>query len=82
MAKAQQQLTNSLSLRALVESLLEQTATDMQKQVRATAAAFQLNINEMKSAKSQMENQLDKVEQMSVWCNLAERESGSGRQML
>ncbi|XP_074468823.1 tektin-1 [Sebastes fasciatus] len=61
MAKAQQQLTNSLSLRALVESLLEQTAADMQKQVRATAAAFQLNINEMKSAKSQMENQLDKI---------------------
>nr|XP_019950539.1 PREDICTED: tektin-1-like [Paralichthys olivaceus] len=60
-AKAEQQKTNSLSLRALVESLLEQTAADMQKQVQATTAAFQLNVNEIKSAKSQMEEQLSKT---------------------
>ncbi|KAM9338430.1 tektin-1 [Symphorus nematophorus] len=60
-AKAEQQKTNSLSLRALVESLLEQTATDMQKQVQATTAAFQLKVQEIKSAKSQMEDQLAKV---------------------
>ncbi|XP_059205926.1 tektin-1 [Centropristis striata] len=59
--KAEQQKTNSLSLRALVESLLEQTAADMQKQVQATAAAFQLNIQEIKCSKSQMEDQLAKV---------------------
>ncbi|XP_070684963.1 tektin-1 [Pempheris klunzingeri] len=60
-AKAEQQKSNSLSLRALVESLLEQTAADMQKQVQATTTAFQLNIQEIKSAKSQMEDQLAKI---------------------
>ncbi|XP_029298368.1 tektin-1 [Cottoperca gobio] len=61
MAKAEQQQTNSRSLRAMVESLLEQTVTDMQKQVQATAEAFQLNVQEVKSAKSQMEDQLAKI---------------------
>ncbi|XP_031151531.1 tektin-1 [Sander lucioperca] len=61
MAKAEQQKINSLSLRALVESLLEQTAADMHKQVQATAAAFKRNIDEIKSAKSQMEDQLAKI---------------------
>ncbi|XP_039987594.1 tektin-1 [Xiphias gladius] len=60
-AKGEQQKTNSLSLRALVESLLEQTAADMQKQVQATTAAFQRNVQEIKSAKSQMEDQLSKI---------------------
>ncbi|XP_044057838.1 tektin-1 [Siniperca chuatsi] len=60
-AKAEQQKNNSVSLRALVESLLEQTATDMQKQVQATTAAFQLNTQEIKSAKSQMEDQLAEI---------------------
>lgn len=63
-AKAEQQKTNSLSLRALVESLLEQTAADMQKQVDATTAAFQMNVQEIKNAKSQMEDQLAKVGQV------------------
>lgn len=65
-AKAEQQKTNSRSLRALVESLLEQVASDMQKQVQATTAAFQLKVQEIKSAKSQMEDQLAKVGQMST----------------
>ncbi|XP_049890172.1 tektin-1 isoform X2 [Epinephelus moara] len=60
-AKAVQQKTNSVSLRAQVESVLEQTATDMQKQVRDTAAALQLNIQKIKSAKSQMEDKLTKI---------------------
>ncbi|XP_041796635.1 tektin-1 [Chelmon rostratus] len=60
-AKAEQQKTNSRSLRALVESLLEQVASDMQKQVQATTAAFQLKVQEIKSAKSQMEDQLAKI---------------------
>uniref|UniRef100_A0A3B4VLR5 Tektin n=2 Tax=Seriola dumerili TaxID=41447 RepID=A0A3B4VLR5_SERDU len=59
--KAEQQKTNSLSLRALVESLLEQTAADMQKQVQVTTESFQLNVQEIKSAKSQMEDQLSKI---------------------
>ncbi|KAM6903692.1 tektin-1 [Lycodopsis pacificus] len=61
MAKAEQQLANSLSLRSLVESLLEQTASDIQRQVQATAAALQLSVLEIKSAKSQMEDQLAKI---------------------
>ncbi|XP_035536347.1 tektin-1 [Morone saxatilis] len=60
-AKAEQQKNNSLSLRALVEALLEQTSTDMQKQFQATTAAFQQNVQEIKSAKSQMEDQLAKI---------------------
>ncbi|XP_070826848.1 tektin-1-like [Chaetodon trifascialis] len=57
-SKAEQQESNSRALRALVESLLEQTAADMQKQVQATTTAFQLKVQETKSAKSQMEDQL------------------------
>uniref|UniRef100_A0A665V3A7 Tektin n=1 Tax=Echeneis naucrates TaxID=173247 RepID=A0A665V3A7_ECHNA len=59
--KAEQQRTNSMSLRALVESVLEQTAADMQKQLQVTREAFQLNIQQIKSAKSQMEDQLSKI---------------------
>lgn len=63
MAKAEQQKATSASLRALAEALLEQTFTDMQRQLQATAAAFQLNVQEIKSAKSQMEDQLAEVEE-------------------
>lgn len=65
-AKAEQQKANSVSLRVLVESLLEQTFSDMQKQVEATAAAFKMSVHEIKSAKSQMEDQLAKVGQMGL----------------
>ncbi|XP_051934972.1 tektin-1 [Hippocampus zosterae] len=60
-AKAEQQKRNSVSLRALVESLLAQTASDMQKQFQATSAAFQFNIKQLKTVKSHMEDQLTKV---------------------
>ncbi|KAM4565666.1 tektin-1 [Odontesthes bonariensis] len=60
-AKAEQQKTNSLSLRALVESVLEQTAADIQKQVQVTSAAIQLNVQQIKSAKSQMEDKMPKI---------------------
>lgn len=62
MAKAERQKTNSRSLQALVQSVLEQTAADMQKQVQATNTALQLNIQKMKAAKHQMEDELVKVE--------------------
>lgn len=65
-ARAEQQKNNSLSLRALVESLLAQSADDMQKQFRATNEAFQLNIQLLKAAKTQLEDKLPKVE-LSVW---------------
>lgn len=64
-AKAEQQKANSVSLRALVESLLEQTSNDMQEQVLNTAAALQLSVRDIKSAKGQMEDELAKVEHMS-----------------
>ncbi|XP_061684569.1 tektin-1 [Syngnathoides biaculeatus] len=60
-AKAEQQKRNSVSLRALVESLLGQTAADMQKQFEATTAAFQFNIKQLKTVKTQVEEQLSKV---------------------
>lgn len=59
--KAEQQKNNSVSLRALVESVLQQTAADMQKQFQATTAAIQLNIEQIKFAKDQMDEKLTKV---------------------
>lgn len=67
MAKAEEQKSNSASLKALVESLLEQMFADIQKQLQATAAAFRLKVQELKSAKSQMEEQLAKVEAPRTW---------------
>ncbi|KAK5617023.1 hypothetical protein CRENBAI_016503 [Crenichthys baileyi] len=60
-AKAEQQKSNSLSLRALVESVLGQMAADMQKQFEATTKAFQVNIQQLKSAKGQLEEKLPKI---------------------
>lgn len=61
MARAEQQKADSLALRAAVESLLEQTEADVKKQARATAAALQLNVWEIKSARRQMTEQLATV---------------------
>ncbi|KAM9342277.1 tektin-1 [Pholidichthys leucotaenia] len=61
-AKAEKQKTDSLSLRALVESLLEQTAADLQKQIQVTTAAFQVNIRKFKSSKGQMEEKLPEIQ--------------------
>ncbi|XP_034557869.1 tektin-1 [Notolabrus celidotus] len=55
---AEQQQTNSQSLQALVKSILTQTTTDMQRQIQATNTAFQLNVQEIKTARRQMEDQL------------------------
>lgn len=65
--KAEQQKTNSLSLRALVESLLGQTASDMRKQIQSTTAAFHQNVQDLKTAKCQMEDHLLKVQTAVVW---------------
>ncbi|XP_029963546.1 tektin-1 [Salarias fasciatus] len=62
MTEGEKQSTNSESLRALVESVLEQTAADMRNKIQATAAAFELNIQEIKSAKSQMEDKMLKIQ--------------------
>lgn len=66
MAKAEQQKTNSRSLQVLVQSVLDQTAADMQKQVQATTTAIQLNVQKMKNAKNQMEDELVKVQSLYV----------------
>ncbi len=60
-SKAEKEKNNSLSLRALVDSLLEQTAADMRRQYEATGRAFELRIEETKTAKAQLENQLNEV---------------------
>ncbi|KAG9264883.1 tektin-1 [Astyanax mexicanus] len=59
--KAEKEKNNSLSLRALVESLLEQTAADMQRQHRATGTALELRVHETRTAKDQLEDQLNKL---------------------
>uniref|UniRef100_A0A671M6U0 Tektin n=1 Tax=Sinocyclocheilus anshuiensis TaxID=1608454 RepID=A0A671M6U0_9TELE len=60
-SKAEKEKNNSLSLRALVDSLLEQTAADMHTQYEATGRAFELRIEETKTAKAQLENQLNEL---------------------
>lgn len=50
-----------MSLRALVENLLGQTAADMQRQHEATGSALTLRIHETRSAKAELEDQLSKV---------------------
>uniref|UniRef100_A0A672ME63 Tektin n=1 Tax=Sinocyclocheilus grahami TaxID=75366 RepID=A0A672ME63_SINGR len=57
-SKAEKEKSNSLSLRALVDSLLEQTAADMHTQYEATGRAFELRIEETKTAKCKLELKL------------------------
>lgn len=59
--KAEHEKNNSLSLRALVESLLEQTAADMSRQHQTTSSALRLQIQETKTTKAQLEDHLTKV---------------------
>lgn len=66
MAKAEEEKSKSASLKALVESLLEQMFADVQKQLQATANAFQMKVQELRLAKSQMEDQLAKVEAQKI----------------
>ncbi|XP_055052953.2 tektin-1 [Misgurnus anguillicaudatus] len=59
--KAEKEKNNSHSLRALVESLLEQTAADLRRQHEATDRALELRIQETKTAKAELENQLNEL---------------------
>uniref|UniRef100_A0A3Q2E7W3 Tektin n=1 Tax=Cyprinodon variegatus TaxID=28743 RepID=A0A3Q2E7W3_CYPVA len=59
MTKAEQQKSNCLTLKALVESVLVQTAADTQAQFKATREALQLNIQQVKTVKSQLEEKLE-----------------------
>lgn len=60
-SKAEKERNNSASLRAMVENLLMQTAADMKRQNEATSSALTQRIYETRSAKTQLENQLNKV---------------------
>ncbi|KAJ8369273.1 hypothetical protein SKAU_G00093010 [Synaphobranchus kaupii] len=60
-SKAEKERNNSVSLRALMERVLEQTAADMCSQHQAAATALQLRIQETKDAKEQLEDHLHKV---------------------
>ncbi|XP_069040451.1 tektin-1 [Lepisosteus oculatus] len=59
--KADKQKNNSLSLRTLIDSLLEQTADDLSRQHQAVSNALQIRVRETKSAKSHLEEHLAKV---------------------
>ncbi|KAJ6655789.1 hypothetical protein lerEdw1_004842 [Lerista edwardsae] len=59
--KADKQRNNSLALRALIDSILTQTASDLRKQDNAVMVAFQNRVKETKKAKSLLEGHLAKV---------------------
>lgn len=59
--KADKQRNNSLTLRALIDSILTQTASDLRKQDEAVAVAFRNRVKETKKAKSLLESHLAKV---------------------
>lgn len=59
--KADKQRNNSLNLRALIDSILSQTASDMRKQNRTVNIAFQNRVKETKDAKNKLEIHLAKV---------------------
>ncbi|XP_015264603.1 PREDICTED: tektin-1 [Gekko japonicus] len=59
--KADKQRNNSLALRALIDSILSQTAGDMRKQNKTVNIAFQNRVKETKDAKAKLETHLAKV---------------------
>ncbi|XP_054857646.1 tektin-1 isoform X1 [Eublepharis macularius] len=59
--KADKQRNNSLALRALIDSILSQTASDMRKQSKTANVAFQNRVKETKDAKAKLEVHLAKV---------------------
>ncbi|XP_061460852.1 tektin-1 [Rhineura floridana] len=59
--KADRQRNNSLALRALIDSILSQTASDVRKQNDVVNVAFRNRVKETKRAKSLLEAHLAKV---------------------
>lgn len=59
--KAERDRKNAVDLRAVIDSILNTTANDMQKQVDDTDLAFDKRIRETKDTKSKLENHLGKV---------------------
>ncbi|KAM6958766.1 LOW QUALITY PROTEIN: tektin-1 [Aplochiton taeniatus] len=61
LGKAERERNNSLSLRALVESLLEQTASGQPAQHRGLLLCLRLQVQETRAAKEKLEEHLAKV---------------------
>ncbi|NWR50078.1 TEKT1 protein, partial [Regulus satrapa] len=59
--KADKQRNNSLALKALIDSILSQTANDMRKQCEMVNAAFRNRVKEVKDAKHKLETLLAMV---------------------
>ncbi|XP_074869759.1 tektin-1 isoform X2 [Carettochelys insculpta] len=59
--KADKQRNNSLALRALIDRILSQTASDMHKQCETVNTAFKNRVRETKDAKNKLEIHLAKV---------------------
>ncbi|NXS32763.1 TEKT1 protein, partial [Pomatostomus ruficeps] len=59
--KADKQRNNSLALRALIDSILSQTANDMRKQCEMVNIAFRNRVKEVKDAKHKLETLLAMV---------------------
>ncbi|XP_038231751.1 tektin-1 isoform X1 [Dermochelys coriacea] len=59
--KADKQRNNSLMLRALIDRILSQTASDMRKQCETVNIAFKNRVKETKDAKNKLEIHLAKV---------------------
>ncbi|CAH2219745.1 tektin-1 [Pelobates cultripes] len=59
--KAEKQRNNALALRALIDSILSETAGDMRKQCDSVNFALKIRVNETKDAKNKLEVHLAKV---------------------
>ncbi|KFO90884.1 Tektin-1, partial [Buceros rhinoceros silvestris] len=59
--KADKQRNNSLALRALIDSILSQTANDMRRQCETVNTAFRKRVEEVKDAKHKLETLLAMV---------------------
>lgn len=60
--KADREKNSSISLRAIIDGVLKQTADDMQLQCNAVNIAFKERVDEVKVAKNKLEEHLDKVQ--------------------
>ncbi|XP_002734203.1 tektin-1-like [Saccoglossus kowalevskii] len=60
--KAEREKNASISLRSMIDAILEQTADDMQRQVDETDLAFDKRITETKATKEKLEDHLSKVQ--------------------
>lgn len=65
--KADKQRNNSLTLKALVDQILSQTASDLRRQCDIVDTAFQNGLRETKDAKEKLAAHLAKVRPRGTW---------------